>query len=73
MTKADKFYESVSATDDDDGEGKTVTSSLLEMKELNGPHFEGKRKTCGLSVTICAALKQCFRSTIGMGTSHRLS
>lgn len=39
VTKAEKFYEST--TDDDDGEGKTVTSSLLEMKELNGPHFEG--------------------------------
>lgn len=27
--------------EDDDGEGTTVTSSLLEMKELNGPHYEG--------------------------------
>lgn len=38
VTKAD-HYES---TDDDDGEGKTVTSSLLEMKELNGPRYEGR-------------------------------
>lgn len=36
--KSKEFYEE--STEDDDGEGKTVTSSLLEMKELNGP--EGK-------------------------------
>lgn len=40
ITKSEKpYYES---TDDDDGEGKTVTSSLLEMKELNGPRYEGR-------------------------------
>lgn len=44
VTKSEpkEYYES---TDDDDGEGKTVTSSLLEMKELNGPRYEGKNLT----------------------------
>ncbi len=44
VTKANKgYYEST--TDDDDGESKTVTSSLLEMKELNGSRYEGKPTT----------------------------
>lgn len=40
MAAKNEYYEST--TDDDDVEGKTVTSSLLEMKELNGPCYEGK-------------------------------